>query len=414
MEGGTGAAIDFALKASVLGNRLFAKLDDVRAADPVYWSAANNMWLITGHAEVTEALSGTLPFSSKRLPEPALAHIPHDEWEERFPNLLRSARNWLLNVDGREHARQRGLMLKAFGRPVVEGLRPYVQRYVKEALDDLGDRREIEFITDIAAKIPTRTILRQLGLSEDLIPDLRRWAAILNTAGNVGMSLPEIERLEQCCLELRNLILPEIEKRRQTPTQDFISLLVTAVDQGDRLSVDEVVGICQIVLIAGYDTTLNTMALSVAALSHDPAAVAHMRAHPEQSLNSVMELSRFVAMSNLQLRKIGEDFSWKGHHFKAGQYAAVFMSAANRDPKVFDRPDQLDMTRPQEQNMTFAPGAHHCIGHLLAKLQLTEFFPEFLRRYDFELVNDELEFDEPLGFRALKRLPVRLTQRYVA
>ena len=86
-----------------------------------------------------------------------------------------------------------------------------------------------------------------------------------------------------------------------------------------------------------------------------------------------MELMRYIAMSTEQARVVAEDFEWKGHHLKKGDLMHVMTAGANRDPLAFDQPERMDLTRNQDNNVTFAPGTHHCIGHLFAKMQLTEF-----------------------------------------
>ena len=186
---------------------------------------------------------------------------------------------------------------------------------------------------------------------------------------------------------------------------------MTANEAGDQLTEDEMFGTCDIVLIAGQDTTTNTMSLGTAALARHAEARDYIRKHPENAASVVLELSRLVAMSTAMARLVAEDFTWRGHELRKGQFVVLFQSGANRDPRVFADPGQLDFTRAQDLNMTFAPGAHHCIGHLLAKMQLGEFFPEFVRRFDFELLDERLRFGPAMGFRGLEALRMRVTPR---
>ncbi len=408
----TATSADFDLSSvSTLGNLLLEKVDAMREVDPIYWSEKNQAWFVTGHAPALDGLSGNLPRSACRLPVFAAALGPEEERQKRLPYLMNATKHWLLNMDAPEHPRLRRLMTKAFSKPIVEGLRPHVRGFIGEALDAAATKGEVEFVSEVARRIPARTILRQLGLSDDLVPRLHHWSIVLNTLGNVHVPIDKLEEIENLLLELRGLFMPEIEARRKHPREDFLSALVTANEAGDQLSEEEMLGICYITLIAGHDTTANTIALGTAALAQHPEAREYIRENPQSIGAAVMELSRHIAMSTAQARLASEDFNWHGHEIKKGQFALIFIAGANRDPTLFANPEQMDFSRRQDANMTFGPGVHHCIGHLLAKMQLGEFFPELVRRFDPEMVEKRLDFATTLGFRGLNTLPIRLRPR---
>ena len=394
-----------------LGNELLLKLDALRDADPIYWSELNHAWIVTGHAEVAQGYGGAVPLSNRRLPGLAITQIPPEERPHLLPNIMNATQNWLLNMDAPEHPRLRKLLVKAFGKPIVEGLRPYVRNSISQVLDAAAKKSEVEFVEDIARTIPARTILRQLGLSEDLIPRLHHWSVTLNSIGGFHLPREVLLSIEKTLGEMRDVFRPEFARRRLNPTDDFLSALVTANEAGDQMSEDEMFATCDIVLVAGHDTSTNTMSLGAAALAKHPEACEYIRRHPENAVNIVMELSRLVAMSTAQVRRVERDFTWNGHELKTDQFVILAMGAANRDPKVFPNPEQIDFTRPQDQNLIFAGGAHHCIGHLLAKMQLGEFFPELVRRFDLELLDTRLDFGPTPMFRGLNSLRMRLHPR---
>ena len=406
------ANIDFDLSnVPALGNGIFERLRAVQEADPVFWSDKNQAWIVSGHAQAMAGLSGELPLSAQRLPHFAASTLTEEEKWHYLPTLMSTTRHWLLNMDAPEHPRLRKLMMKAFGKPVVEGIRPQVQRFIRETLDDAGAKGDVEWVADVARRIPARTILCLLGLGDELVPQLHEWSVTLNTLGNVQVPLPELLKIEALLGELRELFMPEIEARRAHPRDDFLSALVTANEAGDQLSEEEMLGICYITLIAGHDTTANTIALATAELATNPAAADYIRENPDKVGDAVLELSRYVAMSTAQSRVVTEDFEWGGHRIRKGQFVLILIAGANRDETVFANPSQLDFSRPQYSNMTFGPGAHHCIGHLLAKAQLGEYFPELLRRFDLEMLDRELDFGPTLGFRGLNSLHIRLHPR---
>lgn len=404
--------LDFPLnQIAELGNELLKRIDALRSVDPILWSETNGVWLVTGHAEVMEAFADAEHFSSHRLPGAAVAQVSLDDQRRHLPLMLNATSNWLLNMDHPEHPRLRKLLVKAFGRPIVEGLRPHARRFIVEELDAAGAQGTVEFVSQVARRIPARTILRKLGLGEDLMPRLHHWSQVLNQIGNVNVPFESLLEVEQTLRELREVFRPEFAKRKLVPTDDFLSALVTANESGDTLSEDEMFATCDIVLIAGHDTTTNTISLGAAALAQHPEACEYIRNHPGDAGNVVIELSRLVSMSTAMGRRVAKDFTWHGHEMKKDQIVIVFQGGANRDPKVFPNPDTFDVNRPHDLNMMFAPGPHHCIGHLLAKMQLAEFFPELVRRFDLELLDKKLNFGPTMGFRGLDTLNLRLHPR---
>jgi pimeloyl-[acyl-carrier protein] synthase len=404
--------LDFPLnRIAELGNELLERVDAMRRVDPILWSETNQVWMITGHAEVMEAFGDAERFSNHRLPGAAVAQVPPEDLHRKLPLIMNATSNWLLNMDNPEHPRLRKLLVRAFGKPIVEGVRPHARRFIQEALDAAGAKRDIEFVSEVARRIPARTILRQLGLQDDLMPRLHHWAQVLNQIGNVNVPMETLLEVEQVLKDLRDVFRPEFARRRQQPTDDFLSALVTANEAGDKLSEDEMFATCDIVLIAGHDTTTNTMSLGTAALAQHPEACEYIRQHPENAGNVVLELSRVVSMSTAMGRCVAKDFSWRGHDFRQGQIVILWQGIANRDPAVFANPTQMDFARSNDLNVMFAPGPHHCIGHLLAKMQLGEFFPELVRRFDLELLDKTLNFGPTMGFRGLDTLNLRLHPR---
>ncbi len=397
--------------AAVLGDGLLDRLDAMREISPIYWSETNQCWVVTGHQEVVEGFRGDLPLSNVRLHHCWRA-VPEAQRKELFPYFMESLPQWLIDMDPPNQPRLRKLMMKAFSRKVAEDMRPIAREIIGEALDDASQVEVVEFVGTVARKIPSRMILRLLGLGDDLLGPMRRWTDTINaTLGGFAPSVDLLVQAEQTMLEMRSYFLPEIEKRRRTPAEDFISSLVTARDGSDQLSDEELLGILYLTLLAGNDSTGSTITLGTLALARHPEVSEYIRNHPENILNAVMELQRYVAMSGTQQRMVSQDFTWHGQTLKTGQYVLLMIAGANRDPRAFPEPLRLDPTRPQDANMTFAPGLHFCIGHLLAKMQLVEFFPELLRRFDIEIVDEKLDFHPSIAFRGLNSLHLRLRPR---
>ena len=343
--------------AQQAGNDIIEPLNRLRDTAPIYWSELNGAWVVTGHAEVAAAFAGKLPLSSARHKLLGRMIADPEERARTIPYMLQVVPRWVTNIDPPEQSRIRKLMVRAFSAKMAESYRPFTRQLIGSLLDDVAARGEVEFMEDVARRIPASLILRMLGLGHEHLPSLKRWAYFLNAG--IGGAAPTIEVLketEKCLIEMRDLFLDEIRKRQLAPTDDFISELVAARDGDDRLTEDELIATLQLTLIAGHDTTANSLALGIALLAADQEASAHMRAHPEGAANQVMEIMRLSGVSTSMTRLASQDFEWGGQAIKAGQVVILMIVAANRDPLVFADPARLDFSRPQQANMTFAPG----------------------------------------------------------
>jgi cytochrome P450 len=401
--------IDFNMtSAESIGSQLLGKLDAVRAYRPVSWSAVQKAWLVTGNAEVAEALKGDLPLSSGRF-DKILGYIPEAErW--RITTVRRIFPTFVVNMDPPQHTRLRRLLVKAFSRRVAEAYRPFIQQTIEAALDQAEQANEVEFIEQVARQIPGRLTLELLGLPQALFPKLQLWTNSISSALGGGIpTVAMLDTVEQTFIEMETLFSAEIRKRQAAPTDDFVSSLITAEDEGDRLTFEEVLGACFLTLSAGNNSTTNTLALGTVALARHPEARQQLLDHPERMSDSLMELMRFIAMSTNQVRLVTADFEWHGNRLRKGDLVNLLVAAANHDPAAFDRPGELDFSRHQGKNMTFAPGLHFCVGHFLARMQLGEFYPRVFGRFpDLQILDDELNWSNAFNFRGLKSLRVRM------
>jgi len=397
---------------AALGDGLLSKLSSLRGQDPLFWSEASRCWIVTGHAEVMEGFSGTLPLLSGKMEAVLGRVLPSAELHRRFPNTMRYMPRILPNMDGEEHARLRRLLVKAFSRKIVEDLRPYVRERVAFILERAAAAGDLEFNEGVSRQLPGAVILRLLGMSESYLERLKAWTDGVTRALTSFDPQPQwLEALEVVVAEMLEIFRVEIEERRKDPRGDLISALVHAVDQGDVLTVDEMIAALILVIIAGHDTTSNSMTLGVRALAGNPAAWSTLRAQPEHSVEAAVEIMRFTAMSAAQPRLAARDFEWRGRRIRQHDLVMLMIAGGNRDPQVFKRPGELDFSRQNDLSLTFGPGLHHCIGHLLAKLQLSEFFAALTQRFDRVEILQEPEFVPNLVFRGVTQLKVRFHPR---
>ena len=407
----TAQDIDFT-KVAELGDRLLGRLNALRDTNPIFWSERHKSWIVTGHAEVVEGLRGTLPLSVSGRLRRVFQVLPESQ-RHRIPHLLETVPRMLISLDAPEHTGLRRLMLKAFSKKIADANRPFAKEIIRQTLEAAARAGELEYVEGVARRISGNMILRLMGLPQRYLPKLQYWSNALNSGlGGGGVTLDLLDQAELAAKEMREVFRDELLERRRNPTEDFISALISADEGGRRLTDEEIISTCQLTLTAGNDTTTNTIALGTVALARDPRAHEYLRSHPESIGDAIMEMMRYIAMSTAQVRVVTEDFDWNGAHLKRDDHVYLMIAGANRDPAVFQNPESMDFSRAQDKNVTFGPGLHHCIGHLIAKMQLSEFFPALLQRFDsVELLDHPLHWGSALGFRGLTSLRVRLHPR---
>jgi pimeloyl-[acyl-carrier protein] synthase len=404
--------VDFS-QAGKLGNGLLSQLNILREAEPVFWSEASHGWLITRHTDIDDALQGRFPLSLRRVENMMFAPLAPAERGE-LPTLQRFIRNWPIEMDPPEHTRLRKLLVKAFSRKVVEAVRPFVKERVAALMAKLERQPIIEFNEEIARPLPGSLILKLLGLPQDQLGRLRGWAnAIVEAAGVPFADMQAKKRAEQAMVEMTELFAAQIATRRRAPIHDdLVTALIAASEDGESLTEDEMIGAMQLVLIAGHDTTSSTLTLGLATLIQHPEYWDYMYRNPDKMQESCLELMRYQAMSTAQPRVAAADFEWHGKSLRRGDFVWLMFAAGNRDPRVFADPEKIDPARINDRSLVFAPGLHHCIGHQLAKMQVTEFFGELVRRFaGAELLDPALNFMPQVVFRGLYHLNVRMHPR---
>jgi cytochrome P450 len=396
-----------------LGNAFLDELNKLREVDPIHWSAASRCWLITRHADVDAALQGRFPLSLKRNVNIIFAGIPEEERAKQLPTLIRYIPDWIIEQDPPEHPRLRKLLVKAFNKKVVESVRPFVRERVAFLMGKLEQNPRTEFNEEIARLLPGSVILKLLGLSQDYFPRLQGWStSFMEGIGVPYADMAAKKRADAAMAEMNAVFAEEIAERRKAPREDLLSAMLAATEDGETLSELEMLGALQVLIVAGHDTTSNTLTLGLAALARHPDVWDYMYRHPEATLESCLELMRYIAMSTSQPRIAAEDFQWGGKQVHKGDLIFLMLAAANRDPRAFENPETIDVRRNNEHSMVFAPGLHHCIGHLLAKMQVVEFFGELVKRFEgAELLDPQLNFMTQIAFRGVYGLNVEMKPR---
>jgi cytochrome P450 len=197
---------------------------------------------------------------------------------------------------------------------------------------------------------------------------------------------------------------------RRSPADNLLTALSRAEEQGDALTPDEVVGTCILLLFAGHETTTNLIANGVAALDKNPAAREQLRRNPDLAVSAVEELLRFDGPVKVQVRVAIEDLEIRGRPIRSGQRVFLVLAAANRDPERFVSPDELDLTRQENDHVAFGYGIHHCLGAPLARLEAQIVFAELVRRLPtLRVAAPGPRWRETALGRGMTQLPIELS-----
>ncbi|MGY1734345.1 cytochrome P450 [Geodermatophilus sp. SYSU D01045] len=376
-----------------------------RAVAPVQWHEGLRLWLAFTHAE-----------SNAVLRDRRLGRIWRDrEPAERFGQFNLIHRNAILEMEPPDHTRLRRLVSAAFARGHVERLRPWVEQLAGELVDGLVERsgggEPVDVLSGMAEELPVAVIAELLGVPAADRPLLRPWSNAIVKMYEYGRTTAVEDAAERAAAEFVAYLRGLAAERRRAPGEDLLSHLVTVRDaDGDRLTEDELVTTCILLLNAGHEATVNVSGNGLLALLEHPGQLARLRADPALLPTAIEELMRFDSPLQLFERTAAADVEVGGVTVREGQKIAALLGAANRDPAVFADPDTLDVGRTDNPHVSFGAGVHFCIGAPLARVELQASFGALLgRTTDLQLARPARRRPE-FVIRGLAELPVVLTR----
>jgi pimeloyl-[acyl-carrier protein] synthase len=376
-------------------------LNAIRENDPVFWSEANHSWILTKHSHIVDA------FRDRRFSSAGSFLFGMDQHVDLkdVPNLVKYSRNWLINMDGKNHINIRKVLMPVFSKASIDRYIPLIEEIALELVDEIASKGTVDYVVDVAFQLPARVITAILGLDRKHLDDIKRWSDILVlTILPQHLSRENLLTGERAMAAMNQLVLDEMDKRRSQPMDDLLTDFVQLVDSG-ALSLDEALATLQIVLVAGHDTTANSNVLALQALLKHPDQMAYFRANVDSAIDFIPELMRYTAISATQFRIALEDIEIDGKTISKGDFVLLSMAAANRDPAIFEAAETLDLTRDASKQLTFAPGFHLCLGHYLARLELSIYFKHLLQRFDNIAVPEQkTEQNGNFVFRGIQHL----------
>ena len=376
----------------------------LRATDPMHQTAFGS-FVASRHAEVSLVLRDKR--FGKDFAERTIRRYGPRSMEEP---VFRSMSHWMLQKDPPDHARLRGLVVKAFTARRVEDMRPRIQQVVDETLDRIIPQGRMDLIEDFAFRQPVTIICDMLGIPEQqrelFYTGSRDGGRLLDP---VPLSPEEIAKgnagNQMAAMYFQQLF----DLRRKQPGDDLITQLVQAEEDGSKLSNEELTANIILLFGAGHETTVNLIGNGLLALHRNPDQLALLKANPGLITNAIEEFLRYDSSVQLTGRVALEDIEdLGGKRIPKGENVLCLLGSANHDPAVYpDRPESLDITRPNVKPLSFGGGIHFCLGAQLARIEAEIAIASLLRRLpDLRLDDAENPQWRPtFVLRGLKELP---------
>jgi cytochrome P450 len=307
----------------------------------------------------------------------------------RSHSSLSSGEDMMVNRSGPVHARLRRLIIKAFTRRSIDGLRPSIERITNDFLDPFCEKGGGDIMKEVAFPMPVTVIGELLGVPEPDREQFRAWVADVLATIEMRVEPEDLRKADIAQDHIWSYFKELIAEKRKKPDQALLSRLVHVEDEGDRLSDDELNSMAQLIFGAGFETTTNMLGNGLFGLLHQPDQMETLRERPELFPLLPDELLRFDGTAQMVVRDTQDDVEVMGITIPKNQTVFGMLGAANHDPAEFDDPDRILVTRGRFRPMSFGGGAHFCLGASLARAEIEIAFRTLLERLD------SIEFDGP-------------------
>lgn len=380
----------------------------LRAEAPVSWQEGRlwfpGFWSITKHADILAISRDPQTFiSSKGISMGADPNPPRQE-RESTPSMI--------TVDPPRHARLRRLVSKGFTPRMVALMEPGIRDMTHRIIDGILPRGECDFVTDVAAQLPLAVICTMLGAPEE------DWPLLFSLTNQVlGPDDPEYQtegrdRRETAAHGARQMFAyyaKTVASRRQNPQEDLVTHLTQAEIDGEVLSEEEILAFCQLLVLAGNETTRNAISGGLLAFIEHPDQWARLRTDRSLMPTAVEEILRWSSPLAHMMRTATRDVEIRGQQIKAGERVILWYPSANRDEEIFADPYRFDVSRTPNEHLAFGYGEHFCLGSGLARLEIRVMFDVLLDRLTNIEQTGSVERLRSTFLHGIKHLPIRFS-----
>jgi cytochrome P450 len=354
----------------------YEQLKALREFGKPVWHEEMQIFLAARHSDANDV------FRNKSLGRIFTDKKPDFEWETF--NWLHS--DSILDSEPPKHTRLRSLVAKAFNRNKIEGMRPAVERITQLLLNAIDEKvksgETFDLIADYAEPLPVKIIADLLGFPESEEHLLRPWSQSIVKMYEVNPSEQYQAEAKKAAAEFAEYVRSLAEHRKTNPGQDLITDLAMVEENGEKLNSHELVATCVLLLNAGHEASVNAFGNGMVAALERPDQADLLRKNSRAITETALEeFMRFDAPLHLFERTATVDTELGGVKIEKGQKIAALIGSANRDSAVFDRADEMDLTRDPNPHIGFGAGIHFCLGAPLARLEMGVSLPALWEKY---------------------------------
>lgn len=398
--------LEFDLLSPVAAQNAHPLYERLRAQQPIHWSPQLHGWVLTRHADISNALrdarlvAGPMTAQFARLPEAAQKQL--------LP--LRDAVNmWMGHTTHEGHLRFQALLKRYFTPRTVENLRPRIQAITDSLLDAAAARGSVDLVNDLANPLPSSVIAEMLGVPLTNEHMLQRWSRDLTPIFST-FDVQQLLQSQKSVGEMMEYMRGVLAGYRRAPSENILDVFLRAQAEG-LVSEEEIVSNCVLLLFAGHETTARLISKGMQLLFEHPEQLAKLREDASLIPQAVEEMLRYADVVGFITRLTVAPLELSGQAMQPHQMVYLSLAAANRDPAVFSEPDRFDITRKPGKHVAFGFGSFYCLGAALARLEAQVFFETLLRRFPHvrpaKGTQPTWELRPPLN-RELRALPVEL------
>jgi cytochrome P450 len=395
---------------------VFARM---RTEAPVYWSERDAVWALTKYDDVRSVSRTPELFANGYHVYVGAAGVVDDgapstdersmprRAELRIQSVPEGHRGISL-TDGEWHSFLRKIASYAFTPKAINTLEQKVAQIAVELFDEIPEGVEVDFVDTVAAPLPMIMIALMLGVPQERLADFRRWSdAFIEISDETTHGDPEFADRLSAVGEFHEYFGEQLVARAAAPKDDLLTNIAQAEFHGQRMSLDDQIGLAQILLIAGNETTRGLISGAGLAMAEHPDQRQLLVDTPELVPNAVEEFLRWVTPVTHMCRTALEDTDVRGRNIRKGDYLCLLYPAANRDDETWDRADELDVTRqPDPSHLAFGFATHFCLGSNLARREARIVLAELLRRFpNYEIVGDVTRIRQHMT-PGVKQMPV--------
>lgn len=317
----------------------------------------------------------------------------------------------IINVNGADHGRLRRLLNPALSPRAADRYRPVMREILSDLWEDVAADGGCDLVEALTRPYPARTIAAVMGAPAEDADRLHDWSMwIQRQFDPIALSDPEqLATINEKVAEFYSWVRPLIAARRESPSDDLISTLISAEQEGDKLSEVELENLVLNVLVGGVDTSQSQLAHALRLLATRPEQWAALRADPEALVpRAVEEAVRYEPITPFTGRLLSEEITHRGVSFPAGTVVVVCAFTANRDPEAFADAGDFDITTPRDSArvLTFGAGIHYCVGANLARAELGEALAFLAREIETLELAGEPQLQNISGIYGVDSLPV--------